>query len=49
MEIVVEEVNADRKTIHSYTTNSSDPLFTTKQLEQAYELRNQAFNAVQIK
>lgn len=48
-EIVVEEVNADRKTIHSYTTNSSDPLFTTKQLEQAYELRNQAFNAVQIK
>ncbi|QFR55758.1 hypothetical protein JC221_112 [Yersinia phage JC221] len=48
-EIVVEEVNADNKTIHSYTTNSNDPLFTTEQLEQAYDLRNQAFNAVRIK
>ncbi|URP85638.1 hypothetical protein Citrof4_194 [Citrobacter phage Citrof4] len=48
-EIVVEEVNADNKTICSFTTNTDSPLFTTEQLEQAYELRNQAFNAVRIK
>lgn len=48
-EIVVEEVNADNKTIYSYTTNTDDPLFTTEQLEKAYEWRNQAFNAVRIK
>lgn len=48
-EIVVEEVNADNKTICSFTTNTDSALFTTEQLEQAYELRNQAFNAVRIK
>lgn len=48
-EIVVEEVNADHKTICSFTTNTDSPLFTTEQLEQAYDLRNQAFNAVRIK
>ena len=48
-EIIVEEVNADNKTIYSYTTNTDDPLFTTEQLEKAYDLRNQAFNAVRIK
>ena len=37
-EIVVEEVNADNKTICSFTTNTDSPLFTTEQLEQAYEL-----------
>ncbi|UIW11527.1 MAG: hypothetical protein [Enterobacter phage ENC7] len=48
-EIVVEEVNTDNKTICSFTTNTDSALFTTEQLEQAYELRNQAFNAVRIK
>lgn len=48
-EIVVEEVNADNKTICSFTTNTDSALFTTEQLEQAYEHRNQAFNAVRIK
>lgn len=48
-DIVVEEVNADHKTICSFTTSTDSPLFTTEQLEQAYDLRNQAFNAVRIK
>lgn len=48
-DIVVEEVNADNKTICSFTVNSDSNLFTTEQLEKAYELRNQAFNAVRIK
>lgn len=47
--IVVEEVNADNKTIFSFTTNTDNPLFTTEQLEHAIEIRNQAFNAVRIK
>ncbi|CAD5241864.1 hypothetical protein POFPNCPI_00215 [Klebsiella phage vB_KpM-Mild] len=48
-DIVVEEVNADNKTICSFTVNSDSDLFTTEQLEKAYDLRNQAFNAVRIK
>lgn len=48
-DIVVEEVNADNKTICSFTVNSDSELFTTEQLEKAYDLRNQAFNAVRIK
>ncbi|MEG1903899.1 MAG: hypothetical protein RR212_05835 [Bacteroidales bacterium] len=48
-EVVVEEVNADHKTICSFTTSTDSALFTTEQLERAYELRNQAFNAVKIK
>ena len=48
-DIVVEEVNADNKTICSFTVNSDSSLFTTEQLEKAYDLRNQAFNAVRIK
>ena len=48
-DIVVEEVNADDKTICSFTVNSDSELFTTEQLEKAYDLRNQAFNAVRIK
>lgn len=48
-EIVVEEVNADHKTICSFTTNVDSPLFTTEQVEEAFNLRNQAFNAVRIK
>lgn len=48
-EIVVEEVNADHKTICSFTTSTDSLLFANEQLEKAYALRNQAFNAVQIK
>ncbi|QQO91569.1 hypothetical protein vBKpnMM1_gp170c [Klebsiella phage vB_KpnM_M1] len=48
-DIVVEEVNADNKTICSFTVNSDSELFTTEQLEKAYDLRNQTFNAVRIK
>ena len=48
-DIVVEEVNADNKTICSFTVNSDSSLFTTEQLEKAYDLRNQAFNSVRIK
>lgn len=48
-DIVVEEVNADNKTICSFAVSSDCPLFTTEQLEKAYDLRNQAFNAVRIK
>lgn len=48
-DIVVEEVNADNKTICSFTVSSDSELFTTEQLEKAYDLRNQAFNAVRIK
>lgn len=48
-DVVVDEVNADGKTIHSFTVSSDSALFTTEQLERAYDLRNQAFNSVQIK
>lgn len=48
-DVVVEEVNAEGRTIHSFSVSVDSPLFTTEQVEKAFDLRNQAFNAVRIK
>lgn len=47
--LVVDEVNAEHKTIRSYETTSEDPMLNKIQVDAAFELRNQTFNAVRIK